>query len=464
MANAFEARLTPIPGLIVFSVPVHSDARGWFKENWQHEKMSQLGLSNFEPVQNNVSFNRRAGTIRGLHAEPWDKLVSVAHGRVFGAWVDLREGPSYGKTFTCEIDPSICVYVPEGVANGFQTLEDSTSYSYLVNAHWSPAAQYKMVNFGDRDLDIRWPLAVDENIVSEKDIDHPEFAQIAPIPAKPLLVFGGSGQLARAYKESALKCEFLGRGEIDFEVSDPFSKLDFRKYAGVINAVAFTKVDEAESTDGRHSAWRTNVTALSNLVRAMRRSGVPLIHFSSDYVFDGRKESAYLETDPLSPLGVYGQTKAAGDEVVATYDRHYILRTSWVVGDGRNFVRVMAGRAKEKLASSVVADQTGRLTFTDELVRLVEHIIQTQPPHGTYNVSNNGNSSSWYELARLIYTFYEVAEDLVTPVSSDEYAAGKNLAPRPRNSLLDLSKINSIGFDTRDWHSRLEEYLGELPS
>ena len=87
---------TPIPGLLVLHVPVHGDSRGWFKENWQREKQLALGLPDFGPVQNNISFNAAPGVTRGIHAEPWDKYVSVAAGRVFGAWVDLREGPSFG--------------------------------------------------------------------------------------------------------------------------------------------------------------------------------------------------------------------------------------------------------------------------------------------------------------------------------------------------------------------------------
>src|SRR6476660_2082245 len=122
---------TPIPGLLVLRVPVHADNRGWFKENWQREKMTAVGLPDFGPVQNNISFNQRRGATRGLHAEPWDKLVSVATGRVFAAWVDLREGPSFGATHHVEIDPSVTVFVPRGVANGYQALEDATAYTYL---------------------------------------------------------------------------------------------------------------------------------------------------------------------------------------------------------------------------------------------------------------------------------------------------------------------------------------------
>ena len=103
---------TPIPGLLVISLDVRSDNRGWFKENWQREKMVALGLPDFAPVQNNVSFNNRVGAARGIHAEPWDKLVSLASGRIFGAWVDLRAGDSFGRCFTVEMGPETAIFVP----------------------------------------------------------------------------------------------------------------------------------------------------------------------------------------------------------------------------------------------------------------------------------------------------------------------------------------------------------------
>ena len=128
---------TDIPGLLVLHLPLHGDNRGWFKENWQREKMTALGLPDFGPVQNNVSHNAQAGVTRGMHAEPWDKLVSVATGRILGAWVDLRDGNSFGNVVTVEMGPETAVFVPRGVANGYQALEDGTTYTYLVNDHWS---------------------------------------------------------------------------------------------------------------------------------------------------------------------------------------------------------------------------------------------------------------------------------------------------------------------------------------
>ncbi len=179
-ANHSELKVTEtvIPGFFEIDLPVHGDNRGWFKENYQKEKMEALGLPSFEVIQNNISYNETKGVTRGLHAEPWEKFISVANGSVFGAWVDLRPGDSFGQTLTIEIHPGKAVFVPRGVANGYQTLEDHVTYTYLVNAHWSPEAKYTFVNLADPELGIEWPIALDTVEISEKDKNHPTLQQV----------------------------------------------------------------------------------------------------------------------------------------------------------------------------------------------------------------------------------------------------------------------------------------------
>jgi dTDP-4-dehydrorhamnose 3,5-epimerase len=172
---------SPIPGLFVIDLVVHGDNRGWFKENYQKAKMEALGLPAFDVVQNNFSYNEERGVTRGLHAEPWEKYISVANGKVFGAWVDLRQGPSFGTTFTTEITPDKAVFVPRGVANGYQTLEEKVTYTYLVNEHWSPEARYVFINLFDKHAAIDWPIAQEQAIISDKDAAHPTLDQITPM-------------------------------------------------------------------------------------------------------------------------------------------------------------------------------------------------------------------------------------------------------------------------------------------
>lgn len=179
--NDLTVEESPIPGLFVIKMPVHGDNRGWFKENYQKEKMEALGLPALDIVQNNISYNDKRGATRGLHAEPWEKFISVANGSVFGAWCDLRKGDSFGKTFTVEINPGVAVFVPRGVANGYQTLEDNVTYTYLVNAHWSPEAQYTFVNLFDPAIALDWPIPKEQAVISDKDAAHPLLKDVIPM-------------------------------------------------------------------------------------------------------------------------------------------------------------------------------------------------------------------------------------------------------------------------------------------
>lgn len=181
MSDQLAVHKTEIPGLLVIDLVVHGDNRGWFKENYQQAKMEALGLPHFAVVQNNFSFNAEIGVTRGLHAEPWEKFISLANGKVFGAWVDLRAGDSFGRVFTTEITPEKAIFVPRGVANGYQALEPNITYTYLVNAHWSPEATYAAVNMFDSTLDITWPISQDQAIVSDKDRGNPPLADVTPM-------------------------------------------------------------------------------------------------------------------------------------------------------------------------------------------------------------------------------------------------------------------------------------------
>ena len=452
-------RETPIPGLLVVDLVVHGDSRGWFKENWQREKMLAAGLPDFGPVQHNVSFNPEAGTTRGIHAEPWDKFVSVTSGRVFGAWVDLREGPSFGAVFTVEVDPSVAVFVPRGVGNAYQTLEPDTAYAYLVNDHWSPAAEYTFLNLADETAAIAWPVPLAEAIVSDKDRAHPRLADVTPMAARNTLVLGANGQLGRALRAYFPDAEFADRAALD--IADPglATARRWRDYGTIVNAAAYTKVDLAETPDGRRDAWAVNVAGAAQLARIAAENGILLVHVSSDYVFDGAVAGPHGEDEPFSPLGVYGQTKAAGDALVATVPRHYLVRSSWVVGDGANFVRTMASLAGRGIAPQVVDDQVGRLTFADEIARGIRHLVDTGAPFGTYNLSNAGEPASWAELAKRIFAAVGADPGAVTPVTTGQYFAGKQVSPRPLNSLLDLTRIEATGFAPLDQFEALDRYL-----
>ena len=451
---------TTIEGLIVYDLPVFGDNRGWFKENWQQEKMTAIGLPDFGPVQNNFSYNDKRGVARGIHAEPWDKYVSLGAGRVFGFWVDIREGSStYGQTYTVELDPSKAIFVPSGVANGYQTLEDNTVYSYLVNDHWSPNATYSFVSMYDESLGIDWPIPLAESEVSDKDKKHPNLADATPIKPKKTLIVGANGQLGRAFQALFPDAECVDRESLDISSPDVFTARRWRDYGTILNAAAYTAVDLAETAEGRQDAWKANASAVANLAQISTQYGITLVHISSDYVFDGTA-SEHTEDEAFAPLGVYGQSKAAGDIAAATTPRHYIARTSWVIGDGKNFVLTMKSLAERDIKPSVVSDQIGRLTFTQDLAAGIKHLLDTQAPYGTYNISNQGEPASWAQIAAEVYQLSGKSGDDVTPVTTEAYYEGKEgIAPRPLQSTLKLDKIEATGFTPREWKHALQEYL-----
>ena len=444
----------------MYDLPVHGDARGWFKENWQKEKMTTIGLPDFGPVQNNISFNAERGVTRGLHAEPWDKFVSIGAGSVYGAWCDLREGsPTYGKTFTVTLDPSKAIYVPRGVANGFQALEDNTVYMYLVNDHWSADAQYSNVSIYDKSLNLDWPISLDNATVSDKDKAHPNLIDATPIAPRKVLIVGANGQLGHAFQALYPDAECVDRDTLDISSPNLATARHWRDYTLILNAAAYTAVDLAETAEGRRDSWTANATAVANLSRIATEYDITLVHVSSDYVFDGTAEQ-HDENEAFSPLGVYGESKAAGDIAASTTRRHYIARTSWVIGEGNNFVRTMASLAERGIAPSVVDDQIGRLTFTTDLAAGIKHLLDTKAPYGTYNISNDGDPASWAGIAKTVYELSGKSAADVTPVTTAEYYQGKEgIAPRPLQSTLKLDKIKEVGFTPRDWNEALREYL-----
>lgn len=462
--NDLRVETTPIPGLLVVRLSVLSDSRGWFKENWQRAKMTALGLPDFGPVQNNVSYNAARGSTRGIHTEPWDKYISVATGRVYAAWVDMRAGETFGTTFELECGPEVAVFVPRGVGNSYQALVDGTVYTYLVNDHYRPDVGYPALHLGDETAAIRWPIPLDQAEISEKDQHNPRLADAGAVPPPRTLILGARGQVGRALCEVFEHAHAVGRHELDLTDAAALEAWDWDSYDVVLNAAAYTAVDAAETHEGRVGAWQANATAPAVLARLAVRHRFTLVHFSSEYVLDGTSPAEHTETEPLSPLGVYGQSKAAGEVAVAAAPRHYVLRTSWVVGQGANFVRTMRALAQRGVSPRVVSDQVGRLTFADELARAAKHLLDVGADPGVYHVSNAGPVMSWHDVAVAVFEACGRSGADVTPVStktyfSDQVTSGVPVAPRPLNSALSLAKIRATGFEPYDALRALQAYL-----
>lgn len=274
-----------------------------------------------------------------------------------------------------------------------------------------------------------------------------------------IFITGANGQLGTALRKQYPSAEYTDVSELDITDSESVENFNWASIDVLINAAAYTNVDDAETPEGRIAAWSINATAMANLSAAAKKHNFTLVHVSTDYVFDGSSD-LHTEDEPLSPLSVYGASKAAGDLLVGLTPKHYIVRTSWVIGEGKNFVRTMLDLANKDISPTVVSDQVGRLTFTSELVRLIDHLLVNKAAFGTYNVSNGGDSVSWAEITREIFNLAGKDKLPVIDTTTEEYFADKSgIAPRPLVSSLSLQKIQSTGFEPRDWRDDLREYI-----
>ena len=274
-----------------------------------------------------------------------------------------------------------------------------------------------------------------------------------------IFIVGANGQLGRALRQQYPEARFADIDEMDITDRQSVESFDWSGISIVLNAAAFTNVDGAETPEGRVAAWKVNASAVAILTRVCRTHNMTLVHISSDYVFDGTKEP-HFENEDFSPLSVYGASKAAGDLLVEQLDNFYLLRTTWVIGEGKNFVRTMLGLAEKNISPTVVHDQIGRLTFTRELVRIIDHLLSTQAPFGTYNATNDGPLESWADITRRIFELAGRNDLTVTNTTTAEYFAGKDgIAPRPLGSDMNLDKLHSTGFTSRDWTHDLKDYI-----
>lgn len=277
-----------------------------------------------------------------------------------------------------------------------------------------------------------------------------------------VFIVGANGQLGTALRELYPAAQSADIGELDITNQQSVEQFDWSGIKVIFNAAAYTNVDGAETAEGRKAAWKVNAVAVSHLAKVAREHEITLVHVSTDYVFDGTHD-AHTETEDFSPLSVYGQSKAAGDIAVSLVPRHYILRTSWVIGKGKNFVLTMKSLAEKGVTPHVVDDQVGRLTFTEDLAAAMKHLVETNAVFGTYNVTNDGESASWCDVAKSVYQLAGHDASEVSGISTEKYYENKtDIAPRPLKSTMNLDKIKATGFTPRDWHEALAVYWKEL--
>lgn len=289
--------------------------------------------------------------------------------------------------------------------------------------------------------------------------------------ARPILLLGAEGQLGRELSGLAaargVALVGLGRAACDITDRDAVAAaLATHRPRLVVNAAAYTAVDRAESEPDR--AHAVNATAPGLIGEATAAAGIPLIHISTDYVFDGAKQGAYGEDDPVAPLGVYGVSKEAGERAVrAANPRHLILRTAWVYGvHGANFLKTMLRLAGERELLRVVADQRGCPTATADLAEAIlaadAALSAGAEPWGTWHFAGQGETD-WHGFAQAIMA--ERAAILgsaprVEPITTADYPTP---ARRPANSVLDSGRFAAtFGLRARPWRERVREAVRAL--
>ncbi len=272
------------------------------------------------------------------------------------------------------------------------------------------------------------------------------------------LILGANGQVGTALSNLYPNAKKTDVAELDITDVKSVNNYDWGSVTTILNGAAYTNVDGAETPEGAKLAWAVNDKAVGNLAAIAAKKALLLVHISTAYVFDGRQKM-YKEDDSLSPLGEYAKTKAAGDAKAAGAPKHYIVRSDSVIGEGKNFVRTMLELGQKGVAPKVVADQFIRPTFAGEIARAIKFLIDSNAEYGIYNLTNEGDVISWADFTREI--FKEAGFDLgVTNTTYAEYSSSKpGIAPRPLNSVFDLSKIEALGFKPRDWRENLTEYI-----
>lgn len=276
-----------------------------------------------------------------------------------------------------------------------------------------------------------------------------------------ILVTGYKGQLGydivRVAKSKQI--EAVGVDIEDMDITDELSVKEViskGNYDAVIHCAAYTAVDKAE--DEQDICYLVNALGTKYIANVCESLNIPMMYFSTDYVFDGQGEKAWEVDDEANPINVYGQTKYEGEQALRKLSKHFILRISWVFGiNGHNFIKTMLKLGQERDELTVVNDQIGAPTYTYDLAKLVIDMIQTEE-YGTYHVTNEGDCS-WYEFACEIFKQAGIKVK-VNPVTSEQY---KSKAKRPSNSRMSKKALDEHNFARLPkWQDALSRYLEEL--
>lgn len=465
--SKWKKQETGIEGAFIIEPTVFEDDRGFFFESYNKKEFEKIGIRE-EFVQDNTSKSKR-GVLRGLHFQKrvaQGKLIRVVKGAIYDVIVDIRKNSqSYGKWYGIKLSAKNkkMLYIPKGFAHGFLSLEDNTEIIYKCTERYLPECERGII-YNDKELNINWKFkefGIDRLILSEKDKKYKSFSEVMEISEEKVLITGANGQLGKEFiklfDEKKIRYFSTDYNELDITEFDKVeSFLEKNKISILINCVAYNDVDRAEIEKDKCKLLNYDVP--KKLAEICKKKDIILLTYSTDFVFDGKKELPYTEEDEGTPLSKYGQTKYFGELEVLKNKKSYIIRTSWLFGLGNNnFCKQLINWSKEKNILKIVDDQLSSPTYAKDLAIFSWNLLQTDE-FGLYHFSNSGEASKYEQAEYLLKKIGWIGR--LERAKTEEFSP---LAKRPRYSKLDSRKIEGVlKMKIPHWKEGIDRFLKEL--
>ena len=433
-----EIEYTKIPGVVIIKPTKFNDNRGWFMETFSKDKYN----IDFNGMQDNVSFTKTKGTIRGMHLQIGDhsqaKIVSCLKGKLLDVAYDLRkDSPTYLQKIAVELsdENNYQLVIPRGLAHGFQTLSDDVIFMYKCDNLYDKPSE-RCIHYLDKTFNMDWPIK--DVIISDKDklgLTTEEYEN----SLHKVLITGASGLLGSALKRLLEQMHFQVLAPSSQELDVTRLSLVDEYFAQnkpdiVVHCAAYTDVNKAETENNLCNL--INVVGTANIKKACEKTGSKLAYISTEYVFDGTKEKPYLPNDTANPINHYGFTKYLGENIVRELDNSFIIRTSWLYDNyGNGFPQKIMKLAQTHPKITVVDDQIGSPTYVVDLAKAIVSIVTTDN-YGIYHVTNK-DYCSFYEFAKKICSLNNIDVSII-PISSEEFRRKNPTSVlRPKNSRME---------------------------
>ncbi len=461
---------TTIEGAFLIEPEVYGDERGFFYESYNAEKFAALGIED-EMKQANHSKSAK-GVLRGMHYQyapkAVSKLVRCTKGRIWDAVVDMRQdSPTYKQWFGVELteENKKMLYVPAGCAHGFYCLEDS-EFQYLLGHNVYAQELDGRFSWDDPEIGIQWPL-MGPPTLSARDQERVSFASVVDrVNAKPpkVMITGAQGSLGTAlckeFESAGYEVLATDRETLDItKQPEVFTYITEHKPDLIINAAANNMLEEIEKPEVYPNAYAVNAQGPGYLAQSAAAVGVPFVHYSTEYVFDGQRELGYREEDMPNPLSKYAETKASGERYVQRAGgQYYIFRVSKLFGPPgtsdhvkTSFVDLMLRLAAEKPSLQITHEGKGNPTYTPHIATQTRALLEGGLAPGIYHMVSDGPAVTPYEFAEEIFAVAGV-DPVREPVAAGVFPTNVD---RPKYAALHNTKTKAMPSRL----SALREYL-----